>query len=162
MLSLQKCTEDPCWTAWNIKMHTWLLLKCVPQISCHDVKASLTSGKSLRKTSFRQGSGRCNRKGTCCSFIKKSILCSSPTPAQPPHMMLLCWCHIDYADRKLPLLVPRSLPSVIHLRGWAELTLKAIFSMFSAFSGRAADNGSPTGGLGDSSFPSHSSILIAF
>lgn len=147
-------------------MHTWLLLKWVPLISCHDVKASLTGGKSLRKkkkkTSFRQWSGKCNRKGTSCSFIKKSILCSSPAALQPPHIMLLCWCHIDYADRKLPLFVPCSLPSVIHLQGWAEVTLKAIFSMFSAFSGHATDNASPTGGLGDSSFPSHSSILIAF
>lgn len=91
--------------------------------------------KAWEKPSFWQRSVGCNRKkGTYCSFIEKSILCSRPAPIPPTtRIMFLCWCHIDYADRKQPLFVPRSLPSVIHLRGGTGVTLKAIFSMFSAF-----------------------------
>lgn len=148
-------------------MHTWLLLKWVPLISCHDVKASLMGGKSLtkkKKLLSGKDQGGVIAKEQVVVLLKKSILCPKPqsAPLQPPRIMSLCWCHIDYADRKLPLFVPRSLPSVIHLQGWAEVTLKAIFSMFSAFSGHDADSAGPTGGPGDSSSPSHSGILIAF
>lgn len=144
-------------------MHIWLLLKWVPLISCHDVKASLMGGKSLKKKllSGKDQEGVIAREQVVV-LLKRASCGASPTLLQPPRIMLLCWCHIDYADRKLLLFVPSSLPSVIHLQGWAEVTLKAIFSMFSAFSGHATDNASPTGGPGDSSFLSHSSILIAF
>lgn len=101
-------------------------------------------------------------KGQVVGLLKRASYVSSPTLCQPACIMLQRWCHIDYADRKPPLFVPSSLPSVIHLQGWAEVTLKAIFSMFSAFSGHAADNASPTGGPGDPSVLSHYSILIAF
>lgn len=57
----------------------------------------------------------------------------APALHQPPRIMLLCWCHIDYADCKLPLFVSSSLPSLIHLQRWAEVTLKAIFSMLLFF-----------------------------
>lgn len=59
-----------------------------------------------------------------CSFLtkkKKSILCRelglllSPPTAPPPLRIMSSprRCHIDYADRKLPLFVPSALPSVI-------------------------------------------------
>lgn len=67
-----------------------IAFKVVSLISCHDVKSSLWGGKSLRKTSFGQRSGRCNRKEQVAVLLKKGILCSHPTPLPPPHIMLLC------------------------------------------------------------------------
>lgn len=147
-------------------MHTWLLLKWVPLISCQDVKASLTGGKSLREELI---SGK-DQEGIIAKeqvvvLLKRASCVSNPAALQlplPSCIMSLCWCHIDYADRKQPLFVSGCLPSVIHLQGRAQVTLKAIFSMFSAFSGHAADNASPTGGPGGSSSTSHYGILIAF
>lgn len=100
--------------------------------------AAMAEKKKKKKTTSRQRWGNCYCQGTCFSFYykKKSFLYSSPL--QPPHIMGLCWCHIDYADRKLPLFVPWCLLSVIALEKWAQVTLKAMPTVFPAFSARAA------------------------
>lgn len=83
--------------------------------------------------------GVIGKKQVVVFIVKREhLVCHSPTIPPPPtsrstRIMSPCWCHIDYADRKLPLFVPSSLPSVTRLRGRAAVTLKAIVSVFSAF-----------------------------
>lgn len=135
--------------------HTWLFLSWCHRYPAMTSRLLWQTVKACEKTYFRQRSKWCNCNKTSCIFIFHFLKASwllTPLHKSPPCIMLLRWCHIDYADHMLRLFIPRFLPSLICPWGWAEVTLNAIFFMFSAFLGYAVEIFSPTRDQGGSPF----------
>lgn len=121
-------------SAWNLNAYL-IAFKVGATDTLPWFKASLTGGKSLEKKKNLTGKDQecIIAKEQVVVLLKKASYALRPSLHQPPRIMLLCWCHIDYADCKLPLFVPSSPLSLIHRQRGAEVTLKAIFSMFFFF-----------------------------